>query len=109
VSFCLIKWADFVAGVLCGRDQKEEIKEAPDRQTVEQIAFVAVGVFVLANALGTLPPAIFRILAQPGSDWMSLAHSGGELIGLGVQLVLGAYLVLGSRGLARVIDNLRRA
>jgi len=109
VSFCLIKWADLVAGVLCAGEEREAIKEAPGIEAVEEIAFVAVGVFVIADALGMLARTALRIAFLGGPDKMSLSRDGGDLIGLGVTLVIGAYLVLGARGLARAIDRWRRA
>jgi len=107
VSFCLIKGADSVAGILCAGEERGEIKGTLDPATIEQIAFVAIGVFVLANGIGSVVRVGVRLGLERGAMWSR--GDLGELIALGARLAIGAYLVLGSRGLARIIDNLRRA
>jgi hypothetical protein len=108
-SFCLIVWADDIAKALCAGEESSEIKGALDKDTLQQIALITAGVFVIAHAFSIITQAVFRMLYVSAYARTMPDFFWSDLLSHGVELAIGVYLVLGAKGLVKVISNLRRA
>lgn len=108
-AYCLIHWASRVADILIGEEEEPTEEGGLDIATVEQIAFAAVGVFLIAGAIPYLPGSLIRIVAPTRFYNVSFADGVASLVALLVKMGIGLYLVLGARGLANLIHRLKSA
>ena len=108
-AFCLIKWADPIATKLCYKDKPHEIKKSIKKEEIQEVAFSAVGVFIIANALPRITQIIINFSYQGELLKRRLILSGwSSLAGLIVQLIIGFFLIFGSKGLVQLIQKCRR-
>ena len=108
-AFCLIKWADLIATKLCHKDKPHEIKKGIKKEEIQEVAFSAVGVFIIANALPRITQIVINFSYQGELLKRKLILSGwSSLAGLIVQLIIGFFLIFGSKGLVQLIQKCRR-
>jgi hypothetical protein len=108
-SFCLIVWADEIAKALCAGEESSEIKGALDKDTLQQIALITVGVFVIAHAFSIMTQVVVRMLYLSAYARTMPDFFWSDLLSHGVELAIGVYLVLGAKGLVKIINKIRRA
>ena len=104
-SFCLIKWAAPIAGKLSGKEEAPEVKAVVEKDSLQQIAFSAVGIFIIAAAL----PRISQTVATFSVQWSELERLRiwAAIVGLALQLAIGLFLFFGSKGLAGILKKLK--
>jgi len=107
VSYGLLMRSDAIADILAGREEGKVIGVALDRDSLMQVALVVVGIFLVADFLSFFPSAVGNIsLKVPGqAAW----YSWSMLVVVLTRLAIGAFLILGSRGLTRALGRLRQA
>lgn len=81
---------------------------------IEAIAFSAVGIYLLSNALPRLVEVVSGIIVfysgqyPPSYEYFNYS-SISSLAGLTVKMTMGFWLILGSRGIVRLVGKLREA
>ncbi len=101
----------FIAPLLASSISKSTAAEdnsAASLLSIQMVAFSVVGLYMLADSL----PAVVRSIIW---HFTTASHSMGErsplvgdIIGSLVQIVLGLWLLFGSRGLVNFINSMRR-
>src|SRR3990172_1000700 len=111
-SFALLLWigADRIASMMCPGAELEPAGPSITAQCAEEIAFSAVGLFILVRAIPKLAQELIRLLMLPPdamipriTEPMWFAEFGSTL----AECVIGAWLALGPRWWARWIRALR--
>ncbi|MEX2213733.1 MAG: hypothetical protein WD768_06375 [Phycisphaeraceae bacterium] len=111
VSLFLWRKAPSLANRMVSDDPTPVTRDALDSHMLMMIASVAVGLFLLVPSLRNLAGSVFEVLASPFSfaDWWETPHWRADFISSLVGLILSAYLILGSAGIARAVHRLRNA
>ena len=104
-SFCLIKWAEPIAAVLAGKEEAPEVKAVVGKDSLQQIAFSAVGVFIIAAALPQLTRMVATLTVQL-SDQARL-RTWVASVGIVLQLGIGIFLFFGSKGLVGLLKKIK--
>jgi len=104
-AYCLIKWAEPIAVRLSGKEEAPEVKAVVEKDSLQQIAFSAVGVFIIAAAL----PRISQTVANLSVQWseLEILRIWAAIVGLALQLGIGLFLFFGSKGLAGLLKKLK--
>ncbi|MFZ5644442.1 MAG: hypothetical protein ACOY46_12710 [Bacillota bacterium] len=81
---------------------------------IQAIAFSAVGVIVLADAIPDIVQQIFYIWQMRSAQYMITEqwnnfYTVSRIAGLSLQIVIGLWLFFGSRGIVGLVRTLRRA
>ena len=87
-------------------------KSPSDKVTLRQaqsIAFAAIGVLILSNALPQITGMLYQIYSLSQKDAQFSAYLQPQMAGLVCQLLLGILLLFGSRGLSGLLHYLRNA
>lgn len=63
-AFYFIRRSDAIADRLCGANTSGSIQGAFDKDTLQEVLFSAIGVFIIANALASLIHAFTMLLGQ---------------------------------------------
>lgn len=104
-AFCLITWADSIAGVLAGKEEAPEVKVGVEKDSLQHIAFSAVGVFMVATALPRLSDMVATLTVQVSHQ--ARLRTWGAIVGIVLQLGIGTFLFFGSRGLVGLIKKIK--
>jgi len=104
-AFCLITWADSIAAGLSGKEEDPEVKAVVEKDSLQQIAFSAVGVFIIAAAL----PRISQTVANLSVQWSEIERLRiwAAIVGIVLQMAIGIYLFFGSKGLVGLFKKCR--
>lgn len=107
VAFCLIKWSDDIAEKLYGQRGENNIKDAIDKDTLQEIAFSAIGVFIIAAALPEIPQLVVNLSVQ--GPMREVAISGARLLSVKfiLKIAIGAFLFFGSKNLIKLLKKFR--
>jgi hypothetical protein len=112
LAYFLWAGADYLSGRMVG-DNGDDVKPATP-EDVQAIAFSAVGVLVLSDALPELLQQLTSLIAMrqmdilSASDWMYIS-SLTKIAGLVLKAVMGLWLFLGSRGMVQLFRRMRKA
>ena len=106
-AFCLITWADSIAAVLAGKEEAPEVKAVVEKDSLQQIAFSAVGVFIIAVALPRISQIVVNLSVQGPMRQEVVLRTWETIIGLVLQLGIGIYLFFGSKGLVGLLKKLK--
>lgn len=81
-----------------------------DLDTVQALAFTITGVFLLVNAFPSLVStlSVYAVLPEPRMEQMWL-EALRRLVDAVIRIILGLWLVLGSKGLVDLIKKIRTA
>jgi hypothetical protein len=104
-AYCLIKWAEPVAARLSGAETTPAVKMPIDKSALQEIAFSTAGILIVVGALPRLVH-IAPLLSQQWTHQRTL-EIWTSIIGLVLQLGIGTFLFLGSRGLVGLIKKLK--
>jgi len=101
------KLAGFMVKPLEGQEP-EMMAAAFDLDTVQVLAFTITGVFLLVNTIPSLVSAltVYAVLPEPsmGQIWLETLR---RLVDSVIRVILGLWLVLGSKGLVALIKKIR--
>jgi hypothetical protein len=93
-----------------GQAGEEEPAGPVDWDTVQVVAFSITGVFFIVNAVPSLVSAfaVYTLLPQPniGQAGLQNASRMAEAV---IRILLGVWLVLGSKGLVKLLKKIRTA
>ncbi|MDD4879647.1 MAG: hypothetical protein PHR22_04245 [Candidatus Omnitrophica bacterium] len=115
----LIKNSDLLGEILCGKVSGDNIQCSLDKDTLRQVLFSSVGVFIIANALVSISSTLGRMLYQyymreSISANMKLPANMLVLKSIDltvpfitfiVELIVGLYLIFGSNKLVVLINR----
>ena len=103
--------SDALAGRMVSDDQPPEGQSTISGQAVSVIAFSIVGLVVLVHAIPRITSVLSYLAFQPTMEFESrwTANVISELIALGVQVILGAVLLVGGRALSQLVMRIRTA
>jgi hypothetical protein len=111
IALLILAWkkTDWLVNVLAGSDAPEEIPFQIPVQKLYNFALKFLGVWVMVNAL----PEFVRFLviyinlsvSTGGYDSLMPSETVPNLIGAGVKIIIGIWLVFGSRGISKAIDT----
>lgn len=81
-----------------------------DLETVQILAFTIIGVLLIVNAVPSLIPAltVYAVLHEHNVGQVGL-ESLSQLVDSAIRIILGLWLVLGSKGLVNLIKRIRTA
>jgi len=105
--------ADSVASRMVSDDPAPVTSAQATREDLLGVAYSAMGMFILASSLSELGKTIGQLLAaehlgvQPHQMWQNSAWQFRFWGGLS-QIGIGLWLLLGSRGIVRVLRKLQR-
>lgn len=107
LSYFLIAKSDTLSKLLIQNDDKEKIIQSFSLEDMQAIVFSVVGVIVIIWALPKLSQIVTQIsfLKIHREDPLSIRIGQrliSDIIDVGFRLILGGYLFLGGRGLAKV-------
>lgn len=93
-----------VASKLLPRDQSER-KLAPPPEEVQSVGFCLLGLWIIATAV---PSALYWILmsyhaAKPNAVLLLQPQDFGSMLSIGVQIMLGIWLLFGAKGLRGIL------
>jgi len=120
-AFYFIKRSDAIAERLCGTNTSGNIQGAIDKDTLQQVLFSAIGVFIIANALTSLIHVFTMLLSQnfsresisqvtqlpPYMFAVKPVDLTWPIIRFIANSVIGLYLILGSSKLVALIKKLQ--
>jgi len=120
-AYYLIKKSDRIAERLCGKDSGGNIQSTFDMDTLQQVLFSAIGVFIIANALSSFISILGNMIGQyyikeSISESMKLQtdmirFGPISLIGPMIEFILnaaiGLYLIFGSGKIVALIKKLQ--
>ncbi len=100
-----------LAGKMVSDEQTEEGQSRISGQAVSAIAFSIVGLVVLVHAIPRITSVLSYLAFQPAAEFEGrwTANVIAELTALGVQVILGAVLLMGGRTLSRLVMSIRTA
>ncbi len=101
-----------LASRMVSDDQPPEGQPTISGQAVSAIAFSVVGLVVLVHAIPRIASILSYLISHktmPEFEGRWTANVIAELTALGVQVILGAVLLMTSRGLSRLVMKIRTA
>ena len=101
----LIIWAEPIAAKLSGKEEPSEVKAVVEKDSLQQIAFSAVGVFMVATALPRLTQMVATLIVQVSDE--ARLPTWGAIVGIVLQMAIGIYLFFGSKGLVGILKKLK--
>ena len=109
VAYNFIFRADSLANIICKEDKSFGESNNIQKETIQEIAFTVVGIYLIANALPKITDVIISIILQGRFKNIQYTRGFTYIISSIVQIGIGIYLVLGSKGLVNTIKKLRGA
>ena len=109
VAYHFIFRADSLANIICKEDKSLECNSSIQKETIREIAFTIVGIYLIANALPKITDAIINIIQQGRFKNIQFSFGFSHLVSSIVQIGIGIFLVLGSKGIVNTIKKLRGA
>jgi len=109
VAYNFIFRADSLANIICKEDKSFGESNNIQKETIQEIAFTVVGIYLIANALPKITDAIINIIQQGRFKNIQYTRGFTYIISSIVQIGIGIFLVLGSKGLVNSIKKLRGA
>jgi len=109
VAYNFIFRADSLANIICKEDKSFGGSNNIQKETIQEIAFTVVGIYLIANALPKITDAIINIIQQGRFKNIQYTRGFTYIISSIVQIGIGIFLVLGSKGLVNSIKKLRGA
>ncbi len=106
VCILLIVKSDVIARWLVSESDNAEVTTGLDADTLQTIAFVTIGVVLLAAAIPRFVQFCASYLFLKSETGISYPNYG-QLVGPAVQAAIGAALFLGAEGLVRIWHRLR--
>ena len=109
-AILLFMFSHHVARVILPSNHQKELEWSLTLEGFEAVCFSVLGMYVLVNVI----PEGLRILfimnmqsqySQPGLEWNIPRKA--DMASLIAQLILGPYLLLGGRGLSRILNKFR--
>ena len=97
----------FIAPLLASSISRSTVSEdnsATSLLSIQMVAFSVIGLYMLADSLPTLVRATIWYFIMTGSR----SPLAGDIIGSLVKIVLGLWLLFGSRGIVKFISSMRR-
>lgn len=101
--------ADSLANIICKEDKSLECNSSIQKETIQEIAFTIVGIYLVANALPKITDAIINIIQQGRFKNIQFTRGFSYIVDSIVQIGIGIFLVLGSKGIVNTIKKLRGA
>ena len=111
IGLLVLAWkkTDWLVNVLAGCDATEELPFQVQSREIYGLALKFLGVWVMVNAL----PEFIRFLviyinlfeSTSGYDSLLPSDTAPNLIAAGVKIIIGIWLVFGSRSISNFIDN----
>lgn len=104
-GFCLIKWAEPIAAKLSGKEEAPAVEGPLDKSALQEIAFSTVGILIVVGAL----PKLVRTVPLLSQQWthQRTLEIWASIIALALQLGIGLFLFLGSKGLAGLLKKIK--
>ncbi|MCK4624646.1 MAG: hypothetical protein KAV00_04990 [Phycisphaerae bacterium] len=111
VGILLWRRSDALASRMVSDDQPSEGQSTISGRAVSAIAFSIVGLVVLVDAIPRIARVLSHLAFQPTMEFEGrwTANVIAELIALGVQVILGAVLLVGGRALSQLVTKIRTA
>jgi len=109
VAYNFIFRADSLANIICKEDKSLECNSSIQKEIIQEIAFTIVGIYLIANALPKITDAIINIIQQGRFKNIQFTQGFSYIVDSIVQIGIGIFLVLGSKGLVNSIKKLRGA
>jgi len=106
-AFCFITWADSIAAVLAGKEEAPVVKAVVEKYSLQQIAFSAVGVFIVAAALPRISEIVVSLSVQGPMRQEVVLRTWGTIVAFVLQLAIGIYLFFGSKGLVGLLKKIK--
>lgn len=101
----------FIAPLLASSISKSNISEdnsVASLLNIQMVAFSVVGLYMLADSLPTLVRSTIWHFTTSTHSIGERSPLVGDIVGSLVQIVLGSWLLFGSRGLVNLISSMRR-
>jgi hypothetical protein len=101
---------DWLVRVLVGRTREKELVISTSNLDLIKVAMRILGVVLLVNAIPELIGLVGYHFSLPAEFWdypsyYESARETQEFIIVGIKILFGVWLVLGSRGIVKVIDK----
>jgi len=109
VAYNFIFRADSLANIICKEDKSFGESNNIQKETIQEIAFTVVGIYLIAIALPKITDVIISIILQGRFKNIQYTRGFTYIISSIVQIGIGIYLVLGSKGIVNTIKKLRGA
>jgi hypothetical protein len=110
IAWYLIARSDVIGSWLYPEDEPQVAVFTLDKDILLQIAIMGIGVYLLARGITEFPGTILSIYwhaRYAGPE--GLVDAWTAVLRVVLEVGVGFYLVVGTRGLMRVIEHLRRA
>jgi len=109
VAYYFIFRANSLANIICKEDKPFRESNNIQKETIQEIAFTVVGIYLIANVLPKITQSIITLIQQGRFKNIQFSYSFSHLISSIIQIGIGIYLVLGSKGIVNTIKKLRGA
>jgi len=107
VAYNFIFRADSLANIICKEDKSLEFNSSIQKETIQEIAFTIVGIYLIAIALPKITDGIINIIYQGRLKNIQFTQGFYYIVNSIVQIGIGIFLVLGSKGIVNTIKKLR--
>jgi len=109
VAYNFIFRADSLANIICKEDKSLECNSSIQKETIQEIAFIIVGICLIAIAIPKITDAIINIIQQGRFKNIQFTRGFSYIVDSIVQIGIGVFLILGSKGIVNSIKKLRGA